>query len=146
MIIASQAAINVSQQLSIRVGLMSVPENSLTSSNVEENSSGGFNPVRRAQVGLGIAALGAVLLIFPFGKTSAIAGVIMIAAGAVIGSSFERKSHGWWFAFIAGAVLSVTSPGLAQISTTYGGVFALIGGTLILVSAVIAFPVGDEAP
>ena len=123
-----------------------MPENSLTSSDVEENSSGGFGPVRRAQVGLGIAAVGAVLLIFPFGRTGAIAGVIMIAIGAVLGSSFERKSHGWWFAFIFGAVLSVTSPGLAQISTSYGGLFALIGGTLVLVSAIIAFPVGDEAP
>ncbi len=123
-----------------------MPENSLTSSNVEDGSSSGFGPVRRAQVGLGVAGVGAVLLIFPFGNTGAIAGVIMIAVGAVVGSTFDRKSHAWWFVFIAGAIMSVTSPGIAQISATLGGLLALIGSTLVLVSVVIAFPVGDEAP
>ena len=121
-------------------------DNSIADSGVKDGHTGGFYPARRAQVGLGAAALGAILLIFPFGRTGAIAGVILIAIGAVIGSSFERESHSWWYAFAFGAILAVISPAVATISQTYGGLLALIGGTLILVATVIAFPTGDEAP
>lgn len=113
---------------------------------IDHRPAGAFNPVRRAQVGLGLAGIGALLLIFPFGNTGAIVGVVLIAIGAVLGSSFERKSHGWWYPFIFGSVLAVTSPAVAQIGATMGGLFALIGSTLVLVSVAIAFPVGDEAP
>lgn len=102
--------------------------------------------MRRAQVGLGAAGLGALFLVFPFGKALNIAGLVLVVSGAVLGTSFERKSHVWWGLFMAGAILCLLSPFIAVAAESLGGMLAVIGGTLILVSVVLAFPVHGEAP
>lgn len=105
-----------------------------------------FTPVRRAQIGLGLAGLGAFLTIFPFGIVLAYFGLILIATGAVVASSFQRKNHIWWWMLVLSSLLALLAPVIAVGSQKAGGLLALLAGVLILVTVVYALPTGNEAP
>ncbi len=105
-----------------------------------------FTPVRRAQVGLGLAGFGAFLTIFPFGIVLAYFGLVLVATGAVVASSFQRKNHVWWWMLVLSSLLSLLAPVIATGSQKTGGLLALLAGVLIIVTVVYALPTGNEAP
>lgn len=105
-----------------------------------------LTPVRRAQLGLATAAVGAVLLILALSDLFSILAVVLAVLGTALATTFERRSHGWWALLVAGTVLALLSPLIARVAENSGGLIATTGSTLILVAVVLAFPVKGEAP
>ena len=97
---------------------------------------------RMTQVGLLLASLGAVLVVFNlFGL--AILGLFLAVAGAVMAA---RGGSGrvWFTAVAAGAVLSVLSRLIAEEAETLGGWLAVAASLLILIGASLGFPLSSD--
>lgn len=100
--------------------------------------------IRITQIGLLLACVGAVLIIFNlFGW--AIAGLVMVAVGAVLAAR-GGLGHGWWFVVAGGAALAILSRIIAEGSETLGGWLAVVACLAVLCGATIGFPSAAEEP
>jgi hypothetical protein len=66
-------------------------------------------------------------------------GVVVLAT---LATATERHRHGggWWSLLAVGAALSIAGAGLAELNDTVGGLFAVVGGALVVIAATIGFP------
>ncbi len=69
-------------------------------------------------------------------------GVVTLATLATA-TERRRTGGGWWTLLAAGTVLSLVGAGLAELNDTVGGLFAVVGGALVVIAATIGFPVED---
>jgi hypothetical protein len=69
-------------------------------------------------------------------------GVIALATLATVGER-RRQGGGWWILLATGAAISIAGAGLAELNDTVGGLFAVVGGALVVIAATIGFPAGD---
>jgi len=98
--------------------------------------------VRVTRVGVLIAALGALIVVFdPFGI--AIAGLVLAVVGAVIAAR-GGLGHNWYWALAGGAALMVLSRLIAEGAETLGGWLAVIGAVCILVAASLGYPLASD--
>jgi hypothetical protein len=95
--------------------------------------------VRATQVGLLIASLGALLVVFQiFGL--GVVGIFLALGGAALAApgGFGRT----WFAAVAlGAIVVVISRLVADSAELLGGWLAVMGSVAILIGATLGFPV-----
>ena len=97
--------------------------------------------IRTTQVGLLIACLGAVLILFnPFGW--AVAGLVLAAVGAVLAIR-GGIGHAWWIVVAGGAAVAILSRIIAEESEILGGWLAVVAGVAILMAATVGFPTAD---
>ncbi len=98
--------------------------------------------IRVTQVGLLVASLGAVLVIFnPFGL--GIVGIFLAIGGALIAAP-GNVGRGWFIAVALGAVLTGVSRLIAESAETLGGWLAVIGALTLLFGVILGFPSRDE--
>ena len=98
--------------------------------------------MRLTRVGLLIAALGAVLVIFdPFGL--AIVGLVLAVVGAVLAAR-GGMGHTWYWVIAGGAAIAVLSRLIAESAETLGGWLAVIGCLVILIGASLGFPLASD--
>lgn len=99
--------------------------------------------VRATQIGLLIASLGALLVIFhPFGI--GVVGIFLAIGGTLLAAP-GNLSRAWFITIALGAVLIGVSRLLADGgSETTGGWLAVIGSLTVLIGAVLGFPTRDE--
>jgi hypothetical protein len=93
---------------------------------------------RVTQVGLLVASLGALLIIFDlFGL--GIVGIFLVLAGTALAAP-GGVGHGWFIAVVAGAIIAVASRLIAEESEVIGGWLAVIGSVSVLIGATLGFP------
>jgi len=92
--------------------------------------------IRLTQVGLFIAAIGALLVVFSLIPT---VGLVMTVVGAVLAAR-GGIGHSWYTAVAAGAALEVIARLLAEGSETLGGWLAVIASIVILCAVSLGFP------
>jgi hypothetical protein len=99
-------------------------------------------PERLTQVGLLIASLGALLVIFNlFGL--GVLGLFLAGGGAVLAAP-GGLGRGWFIAVAIGAIVAVLSRLIAESSEVAGGWLAVAGSIAILVGAILGFPTKEE--
>jgi hypothetical protein len=97
--------------------------------------------IRITQVGLLIAAIGALLVVFGL---IPMVGLVMTVVGAVLAAR-GGIGHGWYTAVALGAGLEVLARLLAEGAETLGGWLAVIASLMILIAVSLGFPTrGDE--
>jgi hypothetical protein len=99
-----------------------------------------LSALRMTQVGLLIASLGAVVIIFGvFG----IVGLVLVVAGAVVAApgGFGKP---WYWGVAGGALVAVLSRLIAESAETTGGWLAVIGSLAILIGTSLGYPVKNE--
>lgn len=92
-----------------------------------------------------VASLAAVVILaglFSDVVRYACLGVLVLAA-LITAPERNRKGGGWWTLLGAGVGLSIIGAGLAELSESAGGLVAVAGGVLVVISSVIGFP-ADE--
>lgn len=99
--------------------------------------------LRVTQVGLLIASLGAILVVFDlFGL--GILGLFLAAGGAALAAP-GGVGNGWYWGVAGGAIVSVLARLIAESAETVGGWLAVIGAIAILIGAALGYPVrGDR--
>jgi hypothetical protein len=98
--------------------------------------------VRITRIGVLIAAIGALLVVFDFFGL-AIAGLVLAAVGAVIAAR-GGLGRRWYWALAAGAVIMILSRLIAEGSETLGGWLAVIGALCILIAASLGYPLASD--
>jgi hypothetical protein len=102
-------------------------------------------PIRLAQVGLLVASLGAILVVFHFFGLGVV-GLFLGVGGAALTAPFGIGKK-WFVAVIAGAIVMILSRLIADSAETTGGWLAVFGALAILTGASLGFPVrGDTSP
>jgi hypothetical protein len=94
--------------------------------------------LRTAQIGLLIACLGAVLVIFNLFGLGVLG--IFLAVGGVAIAAPGGVGRRWYWAVVIGAIVIVVSKLIADSAETLGGWLAVIGGTTILVATALGLP------
>jgi hypothetical protein len=94
--------------------------------------------VRLTQVGLVIAAVGALMIVFGLAP---MVGLVMTVVGAVLAAR-GGIGHSWYTGVAAGAALEVIARLLSEGSETLGGWLAVIASLVILISVSLGFPTG----
>lgn len=92
------------------------------------------------------AALAAVVIlagVFPDVVRWACLGVIALAT-LVAAAERRRPGGGWWLILGAGAGLSIAGAAIAQLQETVGGLIAVAGSSLVVIGAVIGFPIDES--
>jgi hypothetical protein len=100
------------------------------------------NLLRLTQVGLLIACLGAVLVLFhPFG--SGVVGLVLAALGTVLAA---RGGLGktWFWAVAGGTIVAILSRLIAEGSEVLGGWLAVFSCLAILLAATVGYPTREE--
>ena len=98
--------------------------------------------VRVTRIGIVIASIGALLVIFdPWGL--AFAGLVIAVIGTLI-TARGGLGHRWYTVMVAGAVVLVLSRLLAEGAETLGGWLAVIGVLCILVGSSLGFPLASD--
>jgi hypothetical protein len=99
--------------------------------------------VRATQIGLMIASLGAVLVVFGlFGL--GVVGVFLAVGGAALAAP-AGIGHRWYVAVALGAVVVALSRLIADSAETLGGWLAVLASLSILIGTALGFPVrGDR--
>lgn len=93
--------------------------------------------IRVTQIGLVLAAIGALFVVFGVIPT---AGLVMTVVGAVLAAR-GGIGHGWYTAIAAGGALEVIAKLLADGSSeTLGGWLAVIASLIILVAVSLGYP------
>jgi hypothetical protein len=97
--------------------------------------------IRITQVGLLLAAIGALFVVF---GVIPMVGLVMTVVGAVLAAR-TGIGHAWYTAVAVGAGLEVLGRLLAEGSETLGGWLAVIASLMILIAVSLGFPTrGDE--
>jgi hypothetical protein len=98
--------------------------------------------IRITQVGLLVASLGAVLVIFnPFGL--GVVGIFLAIGGTLVAAP-GSLGQGWFIAVALGAILSGVSRLIAESAETLGGWLGVIGAVMLLIGVILGFPSRDE--
>jgi hypothetical protein len=99
--------------------------------------------LRLTQVGLVIASVGAVFIVFDlFGLAEV--GLVMAVIGAVLAAR-GGVGRRWYYAVAGGALLAVVSRLVAEGAETLGGWLAVFACVAILAGTMLGFPTaGDE--
>jgi hypothetical protein len=99
--------------------------------------------IRITQVGLLVASLGAVLVVFNFFGLG-IAGLVLGIVGAALAApgGIGKK---WFIGVAAGAVVMILSRLIADSAETMGGWLAVAGALAVLTGTSLGFPVKNEA-
>jgi hypothetical protein len=98
--------------------------------------------MRATQIGLVIASIGAVLIIFNlFGL--AIVGIFLAIGGAVIAAP-GNFTKGWYVTVALGAIVAGLSRLVAEGAETIGGWLAVFGSATVLIGTMLGFPTRDE--
>jgi hypothetical protein len=99
-------------------------------------------PERLTQIGLLIASLGALLVIFNlFGL--GIVGLFLAGGGAVLAAP-GGLGKGWFVAVALGAIVAILSRLIAEGSEVAGGWLAVAGSIAILTGTILGFPTREE--
>lgn len=99
--------------------------------------------IRTTQVGLLIASLGAVLVIFNF-FGAGIVGLFLGVGGAAIAAP-GGVGKKWFWAVAAGAVVMILSRLIADSAETIGGWLAVFGALAILTGTSLGYPLRSDA-
>jgi len=100
------------------------------------------NLVRLTQIGLLIACLGAVLIIFhPFGL--GVAGLVLAAVGTVLAAR-GGLGHTWFWVVAGATIVAILSKLIAENSETLGGWLAVISSCALLIAATVGYPNSEE--
>jgi hypothetical protein len=97
--------------------------------------------IRVTQIGLVMAAIGALFVVFGVIPT---AGLVLTVVGAVLAAR-GGVGHGWYTAVAAGAALEVIARLLAESSETLGGWLAVIASLVILVAVSLGYPTNPSS-
>jgi hypothetical protein len=92
--------------------------------------------IRITQIGLLIAAVGALFVVFGVLPT---VGLVMTVAGAVIAAR-GGIGHGWYTTVAAAAALEVIARLVADSAETTGGWLAVIASVMILCAVSLGYP------
>jgi hypothetical protein len=92
--------------------------------------------IRMTQVGLLVAAVGALLVVFGL---SPVVGLVATVVGAVLAAR-GGVGHGWYTAVAAGAALEVIAKLVAEGAETLGGWLAVVASITILVAVSLGYP------
>jgi vacuolar-type H+-ATPase subunit I/STV1 len=92
--------------------------------------------IRITQVGLLLAAVGALLVVF---GVFPMVGLVMTVVGAVLAAR-GGIGHGWYTAVAAGAALEVIARLVAEGAETLGGWLAVAASIIILVAVSLGYP------
>jgi hypothetical protein len=99
--------------------------------------------IRATQIGLLIASIGAVLVIFDlFGL--AVVGLFLAAGGAALAAPAGLGNR-WYVAVAGGGVVAILSRLIADSAETLGGWLAVIGSIAILVGTALGYPVRSNS-
>jgi hypothetical protein len=107
---------------------------------------------RSLQIQLGVAAIGAVIILLGlFGTIASLIGLIMVVAGTVLSAPSApppgQPGRGWWTMLATGAGASVAGALISLVADTLGGLIAAIGGVLVVIAVALGFPLsGEPAP
>jgi hypothetical protein len=100
--------------------------------------------IRLTQIGLLIAGLGALLMVFDlFGL--AMVGLVFAVIGTLLAARAGLGSR-WYTMLLIGAVLAVLGRLVAESAETLGGWLAVIATILILAGVSLGYPVGSDEP
>jgi hypothetical protein len=100
--------------------------------------------LRLTQVGLLVAGLGALLMVFNiFGL--AMVGLVLTVVGTLLAARGGLGSR-WYTTLAIAAVLAVVGRLVAEGSETLGGWLAVIATLLILVSVSLGYPTSSDEP
>jgi hypothetical protein len=98
--------------------------------------------LRATQVGLLIASLGAILIVFNlFGL--GVAGIFLALGGTALAAP-GGVGHGWWYAVLVGAIVAGLSRLLADSNEVAGGWLAVLGSITVLIGSVLGYPSRSE--
>src|SRR5205814_1485548 len=97
--------------------------------------------IRITQIGLLLAAVGALLVVF---GVIAMVGLVMTVVGAVIAAR-GGVGQTWYTAVAAGAALEVIARLLAEGSETLGGWLAVIASLMILCAVALGYPTAGRS-
>jgi hypothetical protein len=99
-------------------------------------------PERLTQLGLLVASLGAVLVLFHvFGLGTL--GLFLAAGGALLAAP-GGLGRAWFVAVAGGTIVAILSRLLAESSEVAGGWLAVAGGLAILMGCILGFPSRGE--
>jgi hypothetical protein len=98
--------------------------------------------IRLTQIGLLIAAVGALFVVFGVIPT---VGLVMTVVGAVLAAR-GGIGHGWYTVVAAGAALEIIARLVAEGAETLGGWLAVIASLMILCAVSLGYPTGSRSP
>jgi hypothetical protein len=98
--------------------------------------------IRITQVGLIIAAIGALMVVF---GVLGMVGLVMTVIGAVLAAR-TGIGHGWYTAVALGAALEVIARLAAEGAETLGGWLAVVASVIILCAVSLGYPTANRAP
>jgi hypothetical protein len=97
--------------------------------------------IRLSQVGLLLAAAGALMVVFGL---LPMVGLVLTVIGAVLAARVGF-GHTWHTVVAAGAALEIIARLLAETSETLGGWLAVIASVMILCAVALGFPTVDRS-
>jgi hypothetical protein len=98
--------------------------------------------IRLTQIGLLVASLGAVLVLFDFFGLG-IVGLFLGTGGAIMAAP-GGLGRRWYVAVAAGAVAMILSRLLAESAETLGGWLAVFGALAVLIGTTLGYPVKGQ--
>jgi hypothetical protein len=99
--------------------------------------------IRLTRVGLLIASLGAVLVVFDFFGLGVV-GLFLGVGGAALAAPGGVGKR-WFWAVTAGAVVMILSRLIAESAEVIGGWLAVFGAVAVLIGTCLGYPVRDDA-
>ena len=104
--------------------------------------SGSGGSLRAALIAAALATVVVALGLFSAGvRWGCLA--VLVAIAVITSGERRRRGSGWWDIYAVGVGVSVLGAVIAGASDGVGGIAALIGGAVILISCVIGFPPGE---
>jgi len=115
-----------------------------TRASVGEPTRSDPSAIRLTQVGLLVASLGAVLVVFNFFGLG-VAGLFLGVGGAALAAP-GGMGKSWFWAVVVGAIVMVLSRLIADSAETLGGWLAVFGALAVLTGTSLGYPVkGDTS-
>lgn len=100
------------------------------------------NAIRVTQVGLLVASLGAVLVLFNFFGLG-IVGLFLGVGGAALAAP-GGMGKSWYYAVAVGAIVMILSRLIADSAETIGGWLAVFGALAVLIGTTLGYPIKGE--
>jgi hypothetical protein len=113
-----------------------------TRASVEEPTRSDSSAIRLTQVGLLVASLGAVLVVFNFFGLGVV-GLFLGVGGAALAAPGGVGKR-WFWAVVIGAIVMVLSRLIADSAETLGGWLAVFGALAVLTGTSLGYPVKGE--